>query len=78
MSLCNKKLQQMLESYPMYWNKRAALEFGVGLSEDAAVEAGMEQYFQKYVKMLLFLVGTMIGTKSNSRIYREQCGKKKQ
>ena len=40
----------MLESYPMYWDKRAALEFGIGLSEGKAIEAGMEQYFHRYMK----------------------------
>lgn len=39
----------MLESYPMYWDKRAALEFGISSSEGKAIEAGLEQYFHRYM-----------------------------
>lgn len=39
----------MLESYPMYWDKRVALEFGISSSEGKAIEAGLEQYFHRYM-----------------------------
>ena len=43
LSLCNKRLHQMLESYPMYWDKRAALEFGISSSEGKAIEGDQFQ-----------------------------------
>ena len=65
----------MLESYPMYWDKRVALEFGISSSEGKAMTNVVIdfRYNDWYEQQQSYIQGTMWEETTMNMLVRVEC-----